>query len=181
MRLLRSLAALLVAVPSLAGAHIVFAEPTAAAGSYYVGLLRVSHGCGDSPTVSVRVEIPSGIDVARPQPKPGWTLAIEHVPLGTPIRSESGGLITQRVAAITWTGTLPADQFDQFGVMLKLPNAGQVYYFPTTQRCAIGVNAWVNTPPRPEAWHATKMPAPMLTVTGGKGMDAMEHMDMPHH
>lgn len=163
------LTALALLLPMGAHAHIVFADPQATAGSYYAGFLRVSHGCGLADTVSIRVEIPAGVLSARPQPKPGWTLAVEHAPLPKPIQGEGGTTITQRVAAITWTGRLPADQFDQFGIMMKLPGAPGALYFPTTQRCTSGSNAWVNLPASPEAWHATKNPAPMLMLTAAHG------------
>ena len=153
------------AVTSPASAHIVFAEPTATAGGSYVGFLRVSHGCAGSNTRSIRVEIPASILSARPQPKPGWTLAVEKQPLKQPMKSESGQPITERVSAVTWTGDLPADQFDQFGLMVKLSMAAGPVYFPTTQTCAIGRNDWINVPPTPEDWHRTPSPAPMLMAT----------------
>lgn len=159
------LAAFALLLPAAAGAHIVFADPQAVAGSYYAGFLRVGHGCGPADTVSIRVEIPAGIVSARPQPKAGWTLTVEHAPLATPIKSEGGAVISERVAAITWTGRLPADQFDEFGIMMKLPDTAGPLYFPTVQRCTSGSNDWVNLPPSPEAWHATKSPAPMLVLT----------------
>ncbi|OAN66365.1 YcnI family protein [Sphingomonas sp. TDK1] len=174
MRFVRNtLAALVLLLPVAAQAHIVFAEPQAIAGSYYAGFLRVSHGCGASDTVSIRVEIPAGIVSARPQPKPGWTLAVEHAPLATPIKGEGGATITQRVSAITWTGKLPADEFDQFGIMMKLPEAPGALYFPTVQRCASGSTDWVNLPASPEAWHATRNPAPILTLTVPEGHHRM--------
>lgn len=165
MRIASTLAALSAAlIGAAADAHIVFAEPEAQAGGYYAGFLRVSHGCGASPTRSIRVEIPEGVVSARPQPKPGWTLAIEHQPLKVPIKGEGGALITERVSAITWTGELPGDQFDQFGVMMKLPAATGPLYFRTVQRCAVGSNDWVNIPASPAEWHMTQMPAPMLVL-----------------
>lgn len=163
------------ALPAAACAHITFAEPRAAAGAYHAAFLRVSHGCGGAATTMIRVEIPAGIDSARPQPKPGWTLSIERQPLAHALRSESGAAVTERISAVTWSGALPADQFDQFGLMLKLPAVAGPLYFPTVQRCTSGVNAWVNRPAGPEAWHATPMPAPMLIVTGGEVPMVMGH------
>lgn len=181
---MRNLVRLLFAVPAVAlmtataaGAHIVFAEPNAPAGGYYVGFLRVSHGCAGLSTVSIRVSIPAEIMVARPQPKPGWTLSIEKEPLAIPIRSESGGEVRERVTAITWTGRLDADQFDQFGLMLKLPARPGQLYFPTIQRCERGSNAWTTIPAPGQSWHAVPSPAPTLTVTAGEA-PAMEHMRM---
>jgi periplasmic copper chaperone A len=170
---MKKLIALAALLPAAAGAHVVFDQPQATAGGYYTGFLRVTHGCGDSPTVSVRVDIPDGVVSARPQPKPGWTLRIEREPLASPIKGEGDAAITTRVTAITWTGQLPPDEFDQFGLSLKLPDAAGPLYFPTTQRCEAGVNAWTAIPASPEQWHATPFPAPMLKA---KSMATDHHM-----
>lgn len=145
-------------------AHIVFAEPSAKTGAYYVGSLRVSHGCAGSATVAIRVEMPAGVVIARPQPKPGWTLTIEKAPLATPIRNE-GSEVRERVVAVTWTGRLPNDQFDAFGLMVKLPGTVGPLYFPTVQRCETGGNAWTMIPAAGQPWHSVKTPAPVLDVT----------------
>ena len=164
-RLMMGVAALAAATP--ASAHIVFAEPQAQAGGYYAGFLRVGHGCGTAATTGVRVEIPEGIETARPQPKPGWTLRVERVPLAEPRAAEGGGTIAERVSAITWQGKLPADQFDQFGMLLKLPGAAGPLYFPTVQTSETGGNEWTQVPAQPEGWHALPRPAPMLMLVAG--------------
>lgn len=155
--------ALAIALTSSAYAHVVFAEPEAAPSSYYAGFLRVSHGCGASPTRSVRVEIPAGVNIARPQPKPDWTLEIERAPLATPIASE-GGALTERVTSITWRGELPADQFEQFGIMMRLPAESGPLYFPVIQICADGEQRWEQIPAAGAAWHSVPRPAPVLTL-----------------
>lgn len=152
------------AVPTCGIAHVVFSDQQAQAGGYYTGFLRVGHGCGDSPTVALRVSIPEGVISAKPQPKPGWTLQIDKVPLAKPITSEGGAQVTERVSAITWLGKLPVDQFDQFGLSLKLPGIAGPLYFPTVQRCEKGENAWITIPPSPEQWHRESRPAPMLML-----------------
>ncbi|MBX3428392.1 MAG: YcnI family protein [Hyphomonadaceae bacterium] len=152
------------AVTSAASAHIVFDQPQALPNSYYAGFLRVSHGCFASPTRSIRVEIPDGIDIARPQPKPGWSLSVEHARLAAPIRTEGGFEITERVTAITWTGELPADQFDQFGIMMRLPDRDGPLYFRVTQTCASGEQQWADIPPEGTPWHSVPHPAPVITL-----------------
>lgn len=156
--------ALALALSSAAAAHVVFAQPEVAPNSYYAGFLRVGHGCGASSTRAIRVEIPNGVNIARPQPKPGWTLEIERAPLETPIRGEGGHEITERVTAITWRGELPADQFDQFGIMMRLPAQPGPLYFPVTQTCASGEQRWTEIPPPGAAWHSVPHPAPVLTL-----------------
>lgn len=173
-----ALAATLALVAAPLSAHIVFAETNAAAGSYYVGFLRVGHGCDGSATVSVRVEIPASIITARPQPKPGWTLTIEHQPLAKAVTGEGGAMITQRVSAVTWTGRLDAEQFDQFALMMKLPDQAGDLYFPTTQRCEAGQNDWTMIPAMGQPWHSVPRPAPVLHVmpaAGDAGMGSMHH------
>lgn len=152
-------------VAGAAQAHVVFVQPQATAGAHWAGALRVSHGCDGAATTSVRVEIPTGILVARPQPKAGWTVAVEREPLATPAPAEGGGLITERVSAITWTGRLPDEQFEEFGLAAKLPGEVGPLAFPVTQVCERGEIRWSEIPvagsPRPA------QPAPVLTVQPG--------------
>jgi uncharacterized protein YcnI len=165
---MRKLAALICAVAlasaGAAQAHVVFAETEAAPNAYYAGFLRIGHGCDGAPTRAVRVEIPENVLIARPQPKPGWTLEIERAPLATPIQGEAGAMITERIIAIIWRGDLPADQFDQFGIMMKLPSAPGPLYFPVTQTCAQGENSWTDIPPPGAAWHSVPRPAAVLNL-----------------
>ncbi|MGE0829162.1 MAG: YcnI family protein [Hyphomonadaceae bacterium] len=171
-----ALGALALSAPA-ALAHVVLAEPRAEAGGYYAGFFRISHGCGASPTVAVRIEIPDGITTARPQPKAGWRLLVERETLAQPIQSE-GGLITERVRAITWRGRLPADQFDQFGIVMKLPAQAGPIYFRTIQTCADGERRWIDIPADGQAWGSLPNPAPVLTLYSNT---QEEHAHDHHH
>ena len=159
--LLASALALLAQAPAFA--HVVLATPEARPDSYYVGEFRLSHGCGDSPTVAFRIEIPDGINIARPQPKPGWAIEIERAPLATPMRTEYGE-ITERVSAVTWRGLLPADQFDDFALLMKLPNRAGPIHFRALQTCEQGGRAWVDVPAAGQNAHDLENPAPTLMV-----------------
>ena len=144
-----------------ASAHVTLAQSSAAAGSHSVVTFRIGHGCADSPTTALRIEIPDTVTLANPQPKPGWTLTIDHA--------------AQRVSAITWSGgSLPADEFDEFAVMMKLPAQAGVITFPATQTCAKGVEHW--SEPK-----GSQHPVPTLTLTPGDMHDSMPGMDMGHH
>lgn len=147
-----------------ASAHITIAEPAARGGSYHAAFFRLSHGCGTSPTVAVRVEIPAGVVMARPQPKPGWTLGVETAPLDRPIRSD-GAETLRRTVAVTWRGRLEADQFDQFGLMVRLPEVAGPVYFPTIQTCESGENRWVDIPAPGAAWTSVPHQAPVITLS----------------
>ncbi|WP_328598070.1 YcnI family protein [Croceibacterium salegens] len=168
-RILSALLAL--SLPAAASAHAVFSEQDAEAGAYYAGFLRITHGCGASPTVAVRIEIPEGVLSAKPQPKPGWELTIERQTLPKPVAGEGGSMITERVSAVTWRGKLPVDQFDQFGLAMKLPDTSGPLFFPTVQSCEVGANEWTDIPPSAEAWHSVEHPAPMLVLSGGMAME----------
>ena len=164
MQLLKYALPLGLALSAPALSHIVFDTDQGTADGYYAGVLRVSHGCGQSPTRSIRVEMPASVISAKPQPKAGWTIKVEKEALKEPVAGEGGRKITERVVAISWTGSLPTDQFEQFGIMMKLPaNAGPLY-FPTRQICETGETLWSNIPESPAKWHDVENPAPMLIV-----------------
>jgi uncharacterized protein YcnI len=149
---LRSLSAAIAfaAAPLLAHAHVAASPGAAPAGSYAAVAFRVGHGCGGGQaTTSVRIELPEGLGSARPQPKTGWTLAIER----------DG----ERVTAVTWTGLLPDEQFDDFSVLLNLPKAPGVLYFPALQTCGETQSQWTEIPGA--AGEALGRPAPLLRVT----------------
>jgi uncharacterized protein YcnI len=132
-------------------AHVVLSEPTAAAGSYHVTTFIVGHGCGTGDTVALRIAIPDGVLIARPQPKPGW-----QVELAMDAK-------TDLVSAITWRGgRLPHDQFDMFSILMHLPKTPGRLYFPTVQSCTQGESRWVERPVAGQAEPA--FPAPVLTV-----------------
>jgi uncharacterized protein YcnI len=147
-----ALAAALALAPAIAAAHIVADPAEAAAGTYQAVRLRVGHACSDAgATTAVRVEVPTGLASVRPQPKPGWTLQIERAK-GEP----------STVTAITWRGALPPDQFDEFAVLVRLPEQAGVLYFPTVQTCGREETRWTEIPRDGEARPAH--PAPMLRV-----------------
>lgn len=151
MVVLRSLLALAAAI-ALAGAaqaHVSLQPPQATAGAYQVLRFGVGHGCDGKPTRALRIEIPPGISTARPQPKPGWRLEVERTAQGSP-------------AAITWTGDLSADEFDEFLILVRLPDSAERLAFPAIQRCAGAEIRWTETAPpgAPRPAH----PAPVLIL-----------------
>ncbi|MES2722562.1 MAG: YcnI family protein [Pseudomonadota bacterium] len=150
-------AALAVATPALA--HVGVDPGEAKAGAYQVLRFRVGHGCGDAATTALRIETPQGLASARPQPKPGWTLAIE----------KQG----ERVSALVWRGALPADQFDEFAVLAKLPAEPGVLYFPTVQTCGGEESQWTGIPDPGEA--RLSHPAPALLVLPAKPAETHQH------
>lgn len=150
-----------------AQAHVVLDVREAPAGSYYKGVFRVGHGCGYSATVSISVSIPPGILSVRPQPKPGWRIAIEKEPLAHAAHHH-GHEVTERVARVTWTGgPLPDAYFDEFALQMKLPDTAPdgVLHFPVLQKCEEGERDWAGIPPAGKTSRDVKSPAPALRLT----------------
>jgi periplasmic copper chaperone A len=154
-------------------AHVVLAQTEAAPGSTFVAAFRVSHACGDSPTVRLRVEIPEIIEGVNPQPKAGWKVTIERAPV------PAGTKAIGRISAITWEGSLDASFFDDFTALFKLPDSAAQIYFPTVQVCASGEDRqWVQIPAAGKAWNSVPRPAPVLNVTAPTPAAGAEHA---HH
>ena len=146
------LIALLALMATPAAAHVVAVPGEAKAGSFSAVAFRVGHACaaGDA-TLKLRVEVPDGVASARPQPKPGWTIDIE----------KDG----DRTAAVTWTGRLPDDQFDDFALLMKLPSQAGSLVFPTIQTCEKGESQWTEIPDPERPGEKLTRPAPTVRLT----------------
>ena len=154
-KLVLTLAALAAPLPALA--HVVAAPDTARAGSYAAIAFRVGHACsaGDA-TLKVRIEIPPGVVSARPQPKPGWTYETER---------EAGADPKAAPSAITFSGRLPDEAFDDFSLLMKLPAAGEALVFPVIQTCEKGESQWTQVPSADAPDERLSRPAAILHLT----------------
>jgi uncharacterized protein YcnI len=136
-----------------AEAHVSAVPGQAKAGSYEAVRFRVGHGCENlHATTAVRIEIPAGMTAARPQPKPGWTLKVER----------ASAAKDAPVTAVTWSGALPADQFDEFAILFHLPAQPATLYFPTVQTCGAHESRWIQIPD--SSGTRPKSPAPALRL-----------------
>ena len=144
-----ALLALLAPVPALA--HVVAVPGEAKAGSFSAVAFRVGHACaaGDT-TLKLRVEIPDAVASARPQPKPGWTIDIEKA--------------GDKATAVTWTGRLPDDQFDDFALLMKLPSQAEALTFPVIQTCEKGESQWTEVPDPAAPDEKLTRPAPTVRL-----------------
>ncbi len=106
----------------------------------------VEHGCDGSPTVSVAIQIPSGITDARPVELAGWT--------GT----AAGQVVTFA------GGPLDPATAQTFSITFTAPTASGDARFPIIQTCQVGEIAWldqeVEGQPEPET------PAPTVHILG---------------
>lgn len=141
----------------LAQAHISLETQQAPVESRYKAVLRVPHGCKDSPTVKLRVRIPEGVVGVKPQPKAGWTLDTVK---GDYTKSYTlyGAQVGSGVKEISWAGgSLPSEQYDEF-VFIAYISSGlapnTTLYFPVVQECERGVERWIDMP------EAGKKPTP---------------------
>ena len=153
---------------SVAHAHVTANPNMGDAGAYFETKFRVTHGCEGSDVIGVRIEIPKELISAKPQTKAGWTINIQKSKLETPVKSAHGKMIDERVDVIEWRGgVLPDSQYNDFGLMFKLPDARQekILWFKTTQICKDGQIEWNEIPPSIEEWHSVKSPAPYVKVT----------------
>ncbi|KAA0686768.1 YcnI family protein [Azospirillum brasilense] len=165
-------AAVLACLPGLlpgstALAHTTLETKQAPAASTYKGVLRVGHGCGASPTIALRVQIPEGVIAVKPMPKPGWTLTTRE---GQYAKAYDyyGESLSKGVTEIAWTGgSLPDAHYDEFVFRARLPDAapGTVVYFPVVQECETGVHRWIEIPEPGKTDHDVKEPAPGVTLT----------------
>ncbi|MCB1248215.1 MAG: DUF1775 domain-containing protein [Acidimicrobiales bacterium] len=134
---------------SPAMAH-VSSDPAAASGTtddagITTVVLSFDHGCGESPTTGLRVQLPDGTTEVTTTDPDGWTSAVSD-------------------GVVTWTGgsVAPKDK-GSFELRARLVGqAGEVVYLPTVQTCPDGEEAWIEIPvdgAEPEA------PAPAVTLT----------------
>jgi len=143
---------LMLAAATPAAAHVTLDPVEAQPGAYTRLAFRVGHGCsGGAATTAIEVALPQGMTVARPQPKPGWEIAIEPG------------------ASVAWRGgPLPDAYYDEFVMMVRTPDrGGEALAFPVTQRCGEHVSAWAQlasaAEPRP------RFPAPVLQLAQAPG------------
>jgi len=158
-----------------AGAHVVLEYQVAPAGSSYKATFKVGHGCGESPTRQISVQIPAGVQGARPMPKPGWTLDVQRDKLAAPYTSH-GRTVTEDVVRITWTAKTPADMlpngwYDEFVLAGQLPARTGPLYWPVSQVCEAGRTDWTEVPAPGQAMSGLKSPAALLELlpAGGGG------------
>lgn len=162
----------LLSLPAVA--HVTLDPPQAAAGAYVRAAFRVPHGCAGAATERLTIRLPEGVLGARPMPKPGWSLDITRRPLEVPVPNGHGGMITETVAEIAWSGgPLPDAQYEEFVLMLHVADRpGETLHLPATQLCTGGATAaWVEIPEAGRRVTDYRMPAPSLRLLPARGRD----------
>jgi uncharacterized protein YcnI len=176
-RLIYATAAIALAMGPAAGAHVTASPNAGPAGSSFVTYFRIGHGCDGSATTALRIEIPAEVTGVKPQPKSGWTLKIDHDP-AAPATGNADHPPPRPVTAVTWSGgPLPDEEWDQFGLSMKLPKGVGAVVFPAVQTCEQGEERWID-PPSTDPNVRLSHPAPVVTLTPQTGDDSMM-MSMP--
>lgn len=153
-------------VVTAAHGHVTLEQKEAAIGGSYRATFRVPHGCGNSPTVKVRVRIPDGVVGVKPMPKPGWQLDLVKGKYDKPYAMYHGS-VTEGVNEVSWSGRLLDDHYDEFIVSTYLTEdlaPGRMLYFPVVQECESGVHRWIEIPQDGKPAADYKEPAPAVKL-----------------
>jgi uncharacterized protein len=160
------IAALALAVPAGASAHVTLQPEEAAAEDFTVLDVRVPNERDDSATTKVDVQFPAGFVFASYQPVPGWSVEVKMAKLAKPITSH-GEEITEQVSRMIWTAdgedaAIQPGQFLDFPISVQIPGeAGDTLTFKALQTYDNGeVVRWIGAPDSEE-------PAPQVAVTEG--------------
>ncbi|GAB2652052.1 YcnI family copper-binding membrane protein [Kribbella swartbergensis] len=159
------------AVP--ASAHVIVTPSTTAAGATAVLEFSVGHGCEDSPTTKIAIQMPAEITSVTPTRTALWKIEKKTEKLDPPVVDAHGNKIVERVASVTFsTDTpLPDGHRDVFELAVRLPDTeGAKLVFPTIQTCEQGESAWIEVPQDGQDIKELELPAPGFVVSGeGEG------------
>lgn len=169
----------LAAYASLSPAHTVLEYQVATAGQSYKATFKVGHGCGASSTRQIVVDIPAGVQGAKPMPKAGWRLDVTREKLAKPYTSH-GRSITEDVTRISWSAKTPEDflpngHYDEFVLMGTLPEQTGMMYWPVLQVCEQGRMDWTEMPKPGQKLSDLKSPAAALELMPSAGGAAHQH------
>ena len=144
-------------------AHIVAKPDTGERGAWFLTNLIVSHGCDKAATTKITVTVPKNILIIKPQVKPGWKIEIVKRKLDKPIKGPHGD-ITEVTDTISWTGKLPDEYFDKFGLSMKLPKEVETIYLPTLQQCGKASRDWKDISMEGMKHDEKSSPAPAIKI-----------------
>lgn len=173
-------AALAIAVPLAASAHVTVNPDTATPGSYATVNFRVPTESETASTVKLEVTLPTDtpLSAVLVQPIPGWTATVEKGALPAPVEVD-GNTLTDAALRIVWQADpgvgIGQDQFQVFSAVLgPVPDTGHVV-LPAAQTYSDGsVVDWAATPDEVAA-DDTLEPAPVLYINDTPPTGAHSH------
>lgn len=161
-------AALIVAAPVAAFAHIHVTPEDSAAESTTTVTFSFSHGCDDSPTTALVVEIPDGVTNVVPVAAGGWSIERAIADNGT-------------VTSVTYRADAPVENGVKGEVAMDLRFGADLantdVAFPVTQECVTGSTAWTEV--AAEGEDEPESPAPIVAV-GAVAEQTDEHASGAH-
>lgn len=154
--------------PLAASAHVHVDPAAAAAGATETLTFSFAHGCDDSPTTALAIDIPEGVANATPVVQGGWTITRELGTDGVPTR-------------VVFTADTPVESGLKASVAMDVlfaeSAADSELAFPVTQTCAVGETAWTQVAEDDQDPEELDAPAPVVTVGAVADTDA----DGGHH
>jgi uncharacterized protein YcnI len=159
-----AIATLLVAIAApVVGLPIIPERELVADDQRQVIHVRIQSGCDELPTDQVEIQIPEEVIGVQPETMPGWTVETEVV--DTEPYELFGQTQTDRIAVVRWVGgSVPADQYLDFGIDAVFRRAPVELAFPVTQRCGDQEVSWTEVPEEGQERGELSFPAPVLTV-----------------
>lgn len=161
------------ATAGAASAHVGIVEDEVEAGSTALITFEFSHGCDDSPTTEIRIQMPESIPTVAPTINANWTVSKTMETLDAPIEGSHGEQITERVSEVIYTAKSPVESGyrDVFVLSVPIPEdaAGTTIFFPTIQTCEAGETAWIEIPAEGQDHDDLESPAPGVVVVDGTG------------
>jgi periplasmic copper chaperone A len=152
--------ALAVGAPLAASAHIHVTPHASATGETATLAFSFSHGCEDSPTTALSIDIPEGVTNVVPVAQAGWDIDRTLADNGT-------------VQRVVFTSATPIEGGIKGEVEMDVrfddALAGTDVAFPVTQECVDGATAWTEVAEDGEA--EPELPAPLVAVEAGTGSD----------
>lgn len=155
-------AALVLAVPAMAGAHVGVSPDELVAGDHGVLTFSFSHGCENSPTTALRITIPDGLASVAPTMDGDWDIQVE--------RGDDG-----LVSAVTYTALTPVPTDLRGAVSMSVgldESTPESLAFPVVQECVEGATEWTQLAEDGEDPHSLEAPAPVVTVAESPADDA---------
>lgn len=153
----------------IASAHVSFIDPKPLVeGKSFKATFAIPHGCEDTPTTKVKIQIPEGIIGVKPMLKPEWVITTETTPYAKTYQ-QYGQTVTQGVTTVMWEGVLPDQHYDEFtitGYFADNAKKSDEIYFPVIQTCEVGGYLWTDTSGHQHHGHDSKeLNAPSLKVS----------------
>jgi uncharacterized protein YcnI len=162
----------LLALASVAGAHVTLQPSEAPAGGFTRLDVRVPNERDNASTTKVVVQMPPGFLSVSNEPEPGWNAELTMRELDQPVE-QFGEQVNEEVGRITFTAdgnasAIQPGQFRDFGLSLAVPEGrpGSNLTFKAVQTYSSGeVVRWIGPPDSDE-------PAPQVTLTAPEEEEA---------